>query len=147
MSALQFRNLDVTPDDPVEEWGTEGILAAIDRGGIEDWQKIQHALETHPNGTVADSVEEALTVAESEGARAYIAHCLADARMNDKVRFARTFRTWVRESGLSRTELAEYLGTSRSRLSTYESGQVTPSAVIAEKVRQLGMQRRAHLVA
>jgi len=28
--ALFFRNLDVTPDDPVEQWGVEGVLAAID---------------------------------------------------------------------------------------------------------------------
>jgi hypothetical protein len=32
MSVLQFRNINATPDDPVEKWGVEGILAAIDRG-------------------------------------------------------------------------------------------------------------------
>lgn len=66
MSTLKFRNVEVTPDDPVEEWGTEGILAAIDRGGLEDWQKIRHALKAHPHGAVAACVEEALGLAESE---------------------------------------------------------------------------------
>lgn len=29
---LRFRNIDATPADPVESWGFEGMLAAIDRG-------------------------------------------------------------------------------------------------------------------
>lgn len=37
MPELKFRNLGVTPDDPVEQWGVEGILAAIDRGSLRYW--------------------------------------------------------------------------------------------------------------
>ena len=29
-TALKFRNIDASPDDPVETWPFEGILAAVD---------------------------------------------------------------------------------------------------------------------
>ena len=40
---LKFRNLNVTPEDPVDTWGVEGLLTAIERGGAVDWAKITHA--------------------------------------------------------------------------------------------------------
>ena len=32
MSALRFRNITASVDDPVETWPFEGILAAVERG-------------------------------------------------------------------------------------------------------------------
>jgi len=37
---LKFRNIDISPNDPVEKWGVEGILCAFERGYIGDWRKI-----------------------------------------------------------------------------------------------------------
>jgi len=37
---LKFRNIDVSPSDPVEKWGVEGILCAFERGSVNDWRKI-----------------------------------------------------------------------------------------------------------
>jgi hypothetical protein len=31
VSTLRFRNIDASPDDPVETWPFEGVLAAIER--------------------------------------------------------------------------------------------------------------------
>jgi len=31
---MTFRNIDVSPDAPVEEWGFEGMLCALERGDI-----------------------------------------------------------------------------------------------------------------
>lgn len=42
--SVKFRSLTVTPDHPVAEWGVEGIVAAIDRGGVEDWSKVIGAI-------------------------------------------------------------------------------------------------------
>ena len=42
----------------------------------------------------------------------------------------------VAASGLSVTELARRIGTSRSRLSTYRSGTVVPSAVMMNRLRR-----------
>lgn len=107
--------------------------------------RIIRAITADPYGEVALDLEQALEIAESPGIRAYLSNKLAYAREDEKARFARKFRRWVRESGMTRAELAEYLGTSRSRLSTYESGKVTPSAITAEKVRMLGVNRRKYL--
>lgn len=41
----------------------------------------------------------------------------------------------VRESGLSRSEFASRIGTSPSRLSTYVTGRVTPSAALLVRMR------------
>jgi DNA-binding transcriptional regulator YiaG len=43
----------------------------------------------------------------------------------------------VRESGLSRSEFASQIGTSASRLSTYATGRVTPSAALMLRMRHL----------
>jgi DNA-binding transcriptional regulator YiaG len=34
MSALKFRNITASVDDPVETWPFEGILAAVTRSGL-----------------------------------------------------------------------------------------------------------------
>lgn len=41
----------------------------------------------------------------------------------------------VRASGLSRAEFASRIGTSASRLSTYATGKVTPSAALLVRMR------------
>ena len=43
----------------------------------------------------------------------------------------------VSESGLSLAEFASRIGTSRSRLSTYRSGRVTPSAALLLRMERL----------
>jgi hypothetical protein len=40
---LKFRNLDISPSDPVEQWGVEGILTAFERGSYNDWRKVWQA--------------------------------------------------------------------------------------------------------
>jgi len=42
MSALRFRNLDVSPEEPVEDWPFEGVVTAIERGALpigSDWRR------------------------------------------------------------------------------------------------------------
>jgi hypothetical protein len=72
--ALAFRNLTVTPADPVDRWGVEGILAAIERGGAEDWGKVLHALDDDTTGQVEACVLEAAACADLNQA---VAHLLA----------------------------------------------------------------------
>lgn len=64
--ALKFRNLTVSPDDPVEEWGFEGLLAAVERGDRTHWQRIARALvDDNPRGKVAGEMAEVLEMVES----------------------------------------------------------------------------------
>ena len=40
MSALKFRNIVASVDDPVETWPFEGILTAVERGTLPDWRRL-----------------------------------------------------------------------------------------------------------
>lgn len=143
---LKFRNIEATPDDEVELWGSEGIVTAIERGSIEHWAKIIRAVKRDPWGDVSLDLEEALEVAQNPGVIATLRTCLLRARENDNARVARKVRELVTASGKSRAELAEILGTSRSRLSSYENGHVMPAASVTEKLREIVEDRRHQFV-
>ena len=143
--ALSFRNLTVAPEDPVSDWGVEGILAAIDRGGLDDWAKVAAAVEAAPLGPVAGQLEEALEIAESVGAAALRGRVLDDARSTAEERSVRRLQELAREADLSQQGLAERIGTSRSRLSSYLSGAVAPSAVVVERLEAVVRRRQSEL--
>lgn len=84
MSILKFRNVDVSPDDPVETWGFEGVLAAIERRDIEDWSRLAAAFRAEPLGHVAAQVAEAVEVADAPGAVALLSRALSDARTSQQ---------------------------------------------------------------
>lgn len=73
---LRFRNLNVTPDDPVEAWGVEGILTAMDRGSLRHWHIIVDAVRNDPNGSVAQDLSEAVEIAEDHGVVALMRRAL-----------------------------------------------------------------------
>lgn len=143
---VTFRNLAVSPEAPVAEWGVEGLLAAIDRGGLREWRRIVDAVRDDPGGDVAADLEQALALAEDRGVVAAMGRSLARLRMPEAALHGRRVRSWVENSGMSRAELARLVGTSRSRLSTYEGGTVVPAATTAEKLRRPSVRRREHLV-
>lgn len=139
---LTFRNIDVSPDEPVERWGVEGLLSAIDRGSIVDWERIVRSVRTDPWGPVAHDLTEAIDAAEDVGVAAALRAALTRARAaadhTDRARVAERVRTLISNSGLSRKEFASRIGTSTSRLSTYANGRVVPSAAL-----MLRMERAA----
>ena len=143
--ALQFRNLTVTPDDPVEEWGFEGLLAAVDRGGISDWRKIEVAVDRDPWGEVAQTLEEVLACAEdleaAEVVRAAVALARERAETAERREVAETLRGYVARSGLNQQQFARRIGTSASRMSTYLNGKVSPSAALVVRARRVGESR------
>ena len=55
---LKFRNINVSPDDPVERWGVEGILCAFERGYIDDWRKIWKSIHVDKSKKVAEDVAQ-----------------------------------------------------------------------------------------
>ena len=75
-----------------------------------------------------------------------MALALERARESEKEKLARKIRFWVETSGKTRQEIADALGTSRSRLSTYENGHVVPSALVVETIRGFSERRRADLL-
>ena len=76
MPELKFRNLNITPEDPVDQWGVEGILTAIDRGSLQHWKRIIAAITENPTGKVSKDLREALELAEDAGVTAYLRRAL-----------------------------------------------------------------------
>ncbi len=147
MSALAFRNVDASPDDPVSEWPQEAIQAALERGGISHWRRLAKEIQAAPWGPVARRVEEVLSYSRPYGVADAIGRVIGMAReeteKSERETVAAEIDGLVRESGLSRTEFASRIGTSASRLSTYVTGRVTPSAALLVRMRHVAQHEHA----
>lgn len=139
--SLAFRNVDVSPEDPVEVWPTEAVLTALERGGLGHWRRLTAAIREDPWGPVARRVEEALDVSRPYGVGVLMADVLVAARARaecaERAEVAAEITRLLAASGLSRAEFASAIGTSASRLSTYLSGKVTPSAGLLVRMRSV----------
>lgn len=144
MSALRFRNITASVEDPVETWPFEGILAAVERGTLPDWRRLATAIRADPWGSVAQQVLEAVEMSRPYGASALLTSVIESARRDaadaEREQVAQEIRDLVARSGLSREDFALRLGTSRPRLSTYMSGKVTPSAALMVRMRRVTAQ-------
>lgn len=149
MSALKFRNITASVQDPVETWPFEGILAAVERGTLPDWRRLATAIRADPWGPVAQQVLDAVEMSRPYGASELLTSVIDRARRDaadaEREQVAQEIRDLVARSGLSREDFALRLGTSRSRLSTYMSGKVTPSAALILRMRRVTAQARAML--
>lgn len=140
-SSLAFRNLEVSPDDPVETWPTEAIEAAMERGSLPEWARLASAIRARPWGRVARTVEAVLTYTRPYGVDVLLERAISDARAErvaaERAEAAAVIRRALDDSRLTRREAARILGTSTSRLSTYATGRVTPSAAFLIALRRL----------
>jgi DNA-binding transcriptional regulator YiaG len=141
MTALAFRNVDVSPDDPVVEWPLEAIQTALERGGLSQWRRLASAIRAQPWGPIARGVEEVLSYSRPYGIAFAMERAISlvrkEAEAEERRSVAAEVDRLVRESGLSRSEFASQIGTSASRLSTYATGRVTPSAALMLRMRRL----------
>lgn len=136
---LAFRNLTVTPEHPIAAWPTEAVETAMERGDLNDWQRIVAELEREPWGRLARQVEEILGHTRPYGLADALEIILGRARERMEARereaVAAEVRAAIAASGLNRAEFASRIGTSTSRLSTYATGKVTPSAALMLRIR------------
>ena len=135
--SLQFRNIDATPDDPVQSWGVEGLLAAIERGNITHWARIVQALEDNPAPTFRAQLHEALDIADAPGAVALLSRALDDAADPDGAEIKHRMRLAWRHSGLTHAALAEAAQTSRPRITAYMSGAQAPTTRVAARIERV----------
>jgi DNA-binding transcriptional regulator YiaG len=149
MSALRFRNITASVDDPVETWPFEGILAAVERGTLPDWRRLAAAVRADPWGPVAQQVLEAIEMSRPYGTSELLTTVIEGARQDaagvERDQVAGEIRDLVALSGLSRQDFALRLGTSRPRLSTYLTGKVTPSAALMLRMRRVAAQAQTRL--
>jgi DNA-binding transcriptional regulator YiaG len=138
---LSFRNIDASPDDPVETWPDEAVRAALERGSLMHWRRLAKAIEADPWGPVARLVEDVLGYTRPYGIAPVMDDVIVHARhravAQERAAVADEVAALVARSGLSRAEFASRIGTSVSRLSTYLSGKVTPSAALLVRMRRV----------
>lgn len=138
---VSFRNVDVDPSSPVESWPFEAIVTVIERGTIGDWAVLARAIDGDPWGVVARQVEEYLDDSRPYGVAPLLERAIARARrtaeVSERERVAAEIASLVEDSGLTLSDLASRLGTSASRLSTYRSGRVVPSATFMVRLRDV----------
>lgn len=143
MNRLSFRNVDVSPDASVEEWPLEAIQAGLERGNLPEWRRLAAAIRDQPWGAVARNVEEVLRYSRPYGVAKVMERVVEQARRDaeraERAAVADEVQRLVRQSGLSRQAFASRIGTSASRLSTYATGKVVPSAALL-----IRMQKAAH---
>lgn len=138
---LRFRHVAVDPDDPVETWPYEAVVAAIERGTVDDWARLTSAVRADPWGELARSLEDYLGYAEPSGVTALLHRAITSARQGadaaDRAAVAARVRELIALSGVSADRLARRAGTSGSRLSTYATGKVVPSAALMRRLERL----------
>ena len=140
MSELRFRNVDANPSDPVETWPYEGLVAAIERGGLSDWRRIAAAVHRAPWGQVSRRVEEYASYGEEAAVAELLLETVRRARAAteraERTEVANRVRDAVAASGLTARQFAAEVGTSPSRLSTYSTGTVQPNAAMLLRIEQ-----------
>jgi DNA-binding transcriptional regulator YiaG len=139
--SVTFRNLTVSPHDPVVSWPTEAIQTALERGDLDDWRRIAAELSRDPWGRVARRVEEVLGFSRPYGVadafETVLDRVRTRAEASERAEVAADIRRTIAKSGLSSAEFAARMGTSASRLSTYATGKVTPSAALMVRIRRV----------
>jgi len=152
--SFDFHNMSVDVDDPVELWGSGGILAALERGTIREWSRIAHRVMDDPWGPVSRDLEAVIAFSRpidddsliGEGNLDLMEGVIERARRetaeSERDTVASEIHDIVERSGLARREFAARIGTSTSRLSTYESGKVVPSAALMVRMRRVASSRR-----
>ena len=140
-TALRFRNVTASPDDPVETWPFEGILAAVERGTLPDWRRLAEVIRDDPWGPVARQVIEAIGLSRPYGTAELLEGVIDRARKlasdSERAEVAAEVSRLVSDSGMSQHDFADRIGTSRSRMSTYMSGKVVPSAALMVRMRHV----------
>jgi len=139
---VTFRNVDATPSDPVATWPFEGLVVVIERGLVADWQPLISELQRSPWGLSARRVEAYLGYETHSSTTRFFALALARARSaadaEDRANVAARVREAITRSGLTAAAFAAAAGTSASRLSTYATGKVVPSAALLLRIERIG---------
>lgn len=81
---LTFRNLEIQPSTPVQQWPIEGIQTAVERGTLPDWRRMVAVVRQDPWGDFALRLEHVLTYSRPYGTAKLLEAAIAKAR-NDAV--------------------------------------------------------------
>jgi DNA-binding transcriptional regulator YiaG len=142
---LAFRNIDIDPGSAVSSWPAEAVQTAIERGGLSDWRRLVAEVRRQPWGRTARQIEEVLTHTRPYGTAHLLEQAIerarADAHDRERTAVAAEVRQLIEASGLTQAAFAARIGTSASRLSTYATGRVVPSATLMLRMRAAASRR------
>ena len=145
--SVRFRNVDAAPSDDVTTWPYEALVTVIERGLVDDWRPVFAEVRRHPWGPVARKVEHvAASTADTAVGRLFtlaVERARADAESAEREAVAARVRAAIVASGLTAAEFASRVGTSASRLSTYATGKVTPSAGMLHRIEGAAADARS----
>jgi hypothetical protein len=135
-----FRNVDASPDDDVTTWPYEALVTVVERGLVPDWQPVFAELRHRPWGPVSRKVEQVAATTPDRAAGTLftlaVQHARSQADADERSEVAQRVRSAIAASGLSAAAFAALVGTSASRLSTYATGRVTPSAAMLIRIER-----------
>lgn len=140
MMPVQFRNVDASPRDDVTTWPYEALVTAIERGLVPDWQPVFAEIRRNPWGPVARRVAQIANSTDDPAVGTLfslaVAHARSRAEGSERAEVAQRVRAAIAASGLSAASFAAQVGTSASRLSTYATGRVIPSAAMLVRIER-----------
>lgn len=138
---VAFRNVSVRPADPVGEWPTEAVQAALERGDIREWRLLANEIRVEPWGPTARRVEEVLGHSRPYGVAGLLERGIKGARRraeaDEREEVATELGALIAASGLTQAEFARRIGTSPSRMSSYVNGAVVPGATLIVRARNV----------
>ena len=141
--AVQFRNLTTTWDDPIELWPYEAVVTTLERGLVSDWQPILREISQRPFGRIARYISQYASAPDDPRVAAFFTEALRRAQHaqedSERDEVISRIRHSLETSELSQADFAKEIGTSASRLSTYLSGQVMPSAAMLVRIENVGV--------
>lgn len=141
MSAMTFRNVVAAPSDPVDTWPFEALAETLERGLVPDWQPVLAEIRRQPWGTVARRVGRWAQMSAGDPAARLFTLAIEHARRrredDERHEVAQEVRQAIAASGMTAAEFASSIGTSASRLSTYATGRVVPSATMLVRIRHM----------
>ena len=140
MSAIAFRNVEASADEPVDTWPYEALVETLERGLVQDWRPVFAGIRARPWGAVARRIQRWARSTEDRAAAALFAAAIDRARdrveAQERDEVARRVREAIESSGLTSADFAASIGTSASRLSTYATGKVMPSAAMLLRIER-----------
>jgi DNA-binding transcriptional regulator YiaG len=148
-TAVWFLVLGVESDDRLEPVGLDDPdhLSRVARGGIREWRRQLMHRHEHPWSFDAERLlREARAAGPADPAGRRAQHWLAllrrHAEEQERESVARHIRRLIEQSGLSQRDFAVLIGTSPSRLSTYATGKVMPSAALLLRMMRVAREDR-----
>lgn len=135
-----FRNVLAAPSDPVDTWPFEALAETLERGLVPDWRPVLAEISRRPWGKVARRVGRWAHISAGDPAARLFTLAIERARQrcenDERDAVAREIRAAIAASGMTSAEFATSVGTSASRMSTYATGRVVPSATMMLRIRR-----------